>query len=142
MEKEEAKIREDIHKMMVKSKVEHGILSKRLVEIDQLDKTLVELEQDLLTLRKHGRKAPDRKTRFVEPETPPRDIIKTVVNELGICSNHLSTVYTVARPTHEGIEYLDYTIRVSQKYIYNICEKYHSIKNSRYRNDLLYCSLI
>ena len=44
MEKEEAKIREDIHKMIVKSKVEHGILSKRLVEIDQLDKTLVELE--------------------------------------------------------------------------------------------------
>ena len=44
MEKEEAKIREDIYKMMVESKVEHGILSKRLVEIDQLDKTLVELE--------------------------------------------------------------------------------------------------
>ena len=42
MEKEEAKIRENIHKMMVESKVKHGILSKRLVEIDQLDKTLVE----------------------------------------------------------------------------------------------------
>ena len=42
MEKEEAKIREDIHKMMVESKIEHGILSKRLVEIDQLDKILVE----------------------------------------------------------------------------------------------------
>ena len=100
MEKEEAKIREDIHKMMVKSKVEHGILSKRLVEIDQLDKTLVELEQDLLTLRKNGRKAPDRRTRFAEPETPPRDIIETVVRELGIRSSHLSTTYKAARPTH------------------------------------------
>ena len=50
MEKQEAKIREDIHKMMVESEIGHGILSKRLVEIDQLDKTLVELEQNLLTL--------------------------------------------------------------------------------------------
>ena len=27
MEKEEAKIREDIHKMMLESKIEHGVLS-------------------------------------------------------------------------------------------------------------------
>ena len=94
---------------MVEREVEIGILSKRLVEIDQLDKTLVELERDLLTLRKNGRKVPDRRTRFAEPETPPRDIIETVVNELGIRSSHLNTAYKAARPTHEGIEYLDYT---------------------------------
>ena len=93
--------------MMVEIEVEHRILSKRLVEIDQIYKILVELEQDILTLRKNGRKAPDWKTRFAEPETPPRDIIETVVKELGIRSNHLSTAYKAARPTHEGIEYLD-----------------------------------
>ena len=60
MEKEEAKIREDNHKVIVEIRIEHGILSKRLVEIYKLDKTLVELEQDLLTLWKQGRKAPDR----------------------------------------------------------------------------------
>ena len=41
MEMEEAKIRKDIHKMMFESKVEQGMLSKRLVEIDQLDKTQI-----------------------------------------------------------------------------------------------------
>ena len=30
------------------------------------------------------KEAPDRRTRFAEPETPPRDIIETVVKELGI----------------------------------------------------------
>ena len=39
------------------------------------------------------------KTRFVDPKTPLRDIIETVVNELGICSSHLSTAYKAARPT-------------------------------------------
>ena len=52
MEKEKAKIREDIHKMMLESKIEHGVLSQRLVEIDKLDKTLVELEPGLSNLRK------------------------------------------------------------------------------------------
>ena len=42
MEKE-AKIREDIHKIMIESKIEHGVLFQRLVEIDRLDKTLMEL---------------------------------------------------------------------------------------------------
>ena len=103
MEKEEAKIREDIHKMIVKSEVEHGNLSKRLIDIDQSDKTLVELEQDLLNLRRNGRKAPDRRIRIVEPETPSKDIFETVEKELGIHSSHLSTAYKAACPTHEGI---------------------------------------
>ena len=63
VEKEESKIREDIHKMMIESKIEHGVLSQRLVEIDGLDKTLMELCQDLLSMETHSKKiAPEKRT--------------------------------------------------------------------------------
>ena len=48
LEQEEARIRDDIHKMMIEGEMEHGVLSQRLVEIDRLDKTLMELQQDLM----------------------------------------------------------------------------------------------
>ena len=113
--------------MMLEKEIEHGVLSQRLVEIDKLDKTLVELEQDLLNFRKQGRKtAPDGKTRFLEPETPSKDIIEMVVAELGICTSYSSTTYKAACPMQEGIEYLDYTTKVTKKYINNIYDKYHS----------------
>ena len=55
MEKEEAKIREDIHKMILESKTENRGLSQRLADIDESIKTLAKLYQDLyLYLSKEG----------------------------------------------------------------------------------------
>ena len=113
--------------MLEESKKEHGVLSQRLVDIDKLDQTLTELDWDLLNVRKQGRKkAPDRRARFSEPEAPSKETIETVITELKICKDHLSTTYKTARPTQRGIEYLDYTTKVTKKFMETICEKYHS----------------
>ena len=44
-------------------------------------------------------------------------MIETVVTELGIHRDHLSTTYKTAHPMQKGIQYLDYTIRVTKKYM-------------------------
>ena len=63
LEQEEARIRDDIHKMMIEGKMEHGVLSQRLVEIDRLDKTLIELQEDLMCMGTQIKKtAPERES--------------------------------------------------------------------------------
>ena len=51
LEQEEARIRNDIHKMMIEGEMEHESLSQRLTEIYRLDKLLMELQQDLMCIR-------------------------------------------------------------------------------------------
>ena len=95
--------------MLQESKKEHGVLSQRLVDLDKLNQALAELDRDLLNLRKQGKKtAPERRTRFAEPEAPSKEMIETVITELGICKDHLSNTYKTARPMQRGMKYLDW----------------------------------
>ena len=81
----------------------------------------------MMDLRSHGnRTSSERRTRFAESEAPSKERIETVITELGNCRDHLSTMYKTACPTHKGIEYLEFTTRVTRKFMETICEKYHS----------------
>ena len=87
IEKEETKIRNEVHQMLQKSKKEHGELAQRLVNIDNLYQLLAELERDLVDLRRQGNKTPsERKTRCAESEAPSKEQIEAVVTELQNCS--------------------------------------------------------
>ena len=80
LEQEEARIRDDIHKMMIEGEMEHGVLSQRLVEIDRLDKTLMELQYDLMCMGTQIKKtAPERKSNRTEPLFPSKDIVGAIV---------------------------------------------------------------
>ena len=80
-----------------------------------------------MDLRRQGNKAPsERKTRFAESEAPSKERIETVITELGNPKDHLSNTYKTAHPTYKEIEYLEYTIRVTRRFMETICEKYHS----------------
>ena len=71
IEKEEAKIRDEVHQMLQQSEKEHRALAKRLVDIDNLYQLLVGLARVLLDLRRKGNRTPsERKTRFAESEAP------------------------------------------------------------------------
>ena len=127
IEKEEANIRDEVHQMLQESKKEHGALAQRLVNIDNLYQLLAELEQDLVDLRRQGNRTPsERKARFAESEAPSKERIEAVITELRNCRDHLSATYKTARPTHKGIEYLEYTTKVTRKFLETICNKYNS----------------
>ena len=65
---------------MIEGKMEHGVLSQRLVEIDRLDKSLMELQQDLMCMRTQIKKtAPERQSKRTEPIFPSKDIIGAIV---------------------------------------------------------------
>ena len=49
-----------------------------------------------------------------------------MITELGNRKDHLSTSYKTAFPTQKGIEYLEYTTRVTKKFMETIYEKYRS----------------
>ena len=92
LEQEEARIRNDIHKMMIEGKMEHGVLSQRLVEIDRLDKTLMELQQNLMSMGTQiEKKAPKSKSNKTELKFSSKDIIGAIVAELEYCSSSIST---------------------------------------------------
>ena len=49
-----------------------------------------------------------------------------MITKLGNCRDHLSATYKTACPKHKGIEYLEYTTKVTRKLLETIFDKYHS----------------
>ena len=126
-EEEEIQIRNEVNQMLQESKKEHGALAQRIVDINDLYQLLAELERDLVSQRRQGnRTPPERRTRFAESKAHSKERIEAVTIELGNRRDHLSSTYNTARPTHKGIDYLEYTTEVTSKFLESICDKYHS----------------